>query len=151
MTGVDEPNRLNPIARTLRKRSTNTEARLWRYLRDKRIDGFKFRRQHPIGRYVVDFVCLEKRLIVEADGGQHNESEKKAKDRERDEWLRNEGYKVLRFWDNEVFENLEGVLERIRETLLIPLTLPSPPEGRGNKTTPNHGPFSLAPPGERVG
>jgi len=116
----DKPNVLNPIAKALRKRSTDTEARLWSRLRDRRFGRFKFRRQHPVGRYVVDFVCLEAKIVIEVDGGQHNESGKKMEDRKRDEWLAGEGYRVLRFWANEIFENLDGVLERIREALIYP-------------------------------
>ena len=85
---------LTGVARRLRKYSTDTEQHLWRHLRDKQIEGFKFRRQHPVGRYVVDFVNLEKKVVVELDGGQHAID---AGDKIRDEWLRAEGYKVLRF------------------------------------------------------
>ena len=98
------------VARRLRKHSTDTEGHLWRHLRDKQIEGFKFRRQQPVGTYVVDFVNLEKKVIIELDGGQHALH---PGDRIRDEWLRAEGYKVLRFWDNQVFSDLEGVLETI--------------------------------------
>ncbi len=87
------------------------------------MEGFKFRRQHPIGRYVVDFVNLEKKVVVELDGGQHALD---PGDKIRDEWLRTEGYKVLRFWDNQVFSNLEGVLENIRDALLTPHPDPLP-------------------------
>ena len=114
-------------ARKLRKHSTDTEQHLWRHLRDRQIEGFKFRRQQPIGRYVVDFVNLEKKVVVELDGGQHALD---SGDKIRDEWLRAEGYKVLRFWDNQVFSNLEGVLENIRNGLLTPHPTLSP-KGRG--------------------
>ncbi|HUL23003.1 MAG TPA: DUF559 domain-containing protein [Thermodesulfobacteriota bacterium] len=114
---------LTGVARRLRKYSTNTEQHLWRHLRDKQIEGFKFRRQQPIGRYVVDFVNLEKKLVVEVDGGQHAID---ARDKIRDEWLRAEGYEVLRFWDNQVLSNLEGVLETIRASLLTPHPDPLP-------------------------
>ena len=115
--------RLISVARRLRKNSTFTEQHLWRYLRDRQIEGYKFRRQHPFGKYVVDFVNLENKIVVELDGGQHalNPGDKK-----RDEWLRAEGYIVLRFWDNQVFSNLEGVLEHIRYTLLTPHPDPLP-------------------------
>jgi very-short-patch-repair endonuclease len=76
------------------------------------VEGLRFRRQHPIGKYIVDFVCLEKLLILEIDGGQH--AIEKEKDSLRDNWLIPEGYRILRFWNNEVFENLPGVLETIR-------------------------------------
>jgi very-short-patch-repair endonuclease len=76
------------------------------------VEGLRFRRQHPIGKYIVDFVCLEKQLILEIDGGQH--AIEIDKDRDRDQWLLAEGYRILRFWNNDVFENLPGVLETIR-------------------------------------
>ena len=117
------------IARRLRNHSTDTERCLWRHLRDRQIEGFKFRRQQPVGRYVVDFVNLEKKVVVELDGGQHALD---PCDRTRDEWLRAEGYQVLRFWDNQVFGNLEGVLENIRDALLTPHPAPLPQGERGN-------------------
>jgi very-short-patch-repair endonuclease len=100
------------LSRTLRKRQTDAENLIWRHLRRKQVEGLRFRRQHPIGKYIVDFVCLEKQLILEIDGGQH--AIEIDKDRDRDKWLLAEGYKILRFWNNEVFENLPGVLETIR-------------------------------------
>ncbi|MBM4305611.1 MAG: endonuclease domain-containing protein [Deltaproteobacteria bacterium] len=114
---------LTGVARRLRKHSTDTEQYLWRHLRDRQIGGFKFRRQQPVGRFVVDFVNLEKKVIVELDGGQHALD---PMDTIRDEWLRAKGYKVLRFWDNQVFSNLEGVLEIIRNALLTPHPDPLP-------------------------
>jgi very-short-patch-repair endonuclease len=119
---------LTGVARKLRKYSTGTEGYLWRYLRDRRIEGFKFRRQQPLGSYVVDFVNLERRVVIELDGGQHALN---PGDRIRDEWLRAEGFKVLRFWDNQVFSNLEGVLDTIREALLTPHPAPLPQGERG--------------------
>ena len=121
---------LTGVARRLRKHSTDTEGRLWRYLRDRQIEGFKFRRQQPVGSYVVDFVNLEKKVVIELDGGQHALH---PGDRIRDdEWLRAEGYKVLRFWDNQVFSNLERVLEDIRSALLTPHPCPHPQGERGD-------------------
>ena len=93
------------------------------------MEGFKFRRQQAVGWYVVDFVNLEKKVVVELDGGQHALD---PGDKIRDEWLRAEGYKVLRFWDNQVFSNLEGVLENIRDALLTPHPDPLPQGERGN-------------------
>jgi len=93
------------------------ERLLWSCLRAGRFGGVKFRRQHPIGRYIVDFVCLERKLIIELDGGQHALPDEKIKDRQRDIWLEKEGYNVVRFWDNEVLINTDGVLERIREMI----------------------------------
>ena len=114
---------LTGIARILRTHSTDTERYLWRHLRDRQIEGFKFRRQQAVGRYVLDFVNLEKKVVVELDGGQHVLD---PGDKLRDEWLRAEGYQVLRFWDNQVFSNLEGVLETIRDVLLTPHPDPLP-------------------------
>ncbi|MBN1228092.1 MAG: endonuclease domain-containing protein [Deltaproteobacteria bacterium] len=85
---------------------------LWRYLRAKQMEGLKFRRQQPIGRYIVDLACLEKKIIIEVDGGQH--VVERRQDTERDEWLRSQGFKVLRFWNNEVLTNTQGVLEVVR-------------------------------------
>jgi very-short-patch-repair endonuclease len=101
------------FAKHLRRSSTDTEKCLWRYLRAKRFRQLKFRRQQPIGRYIVDFVCFEKRLIVECDGSQH--VLRREKDRERDNWFERQGYRVLRFWDKEVFRNSEAVLQAIWE------------------------------------
>ena len=106
---------LTKFAKDLRKNSTNTENHLWRYLRNRHLEGFKFRCQQPIGKYIVDFVNFEKKVIIELDGGQHSFQEEK--DKIRDEWLEKEGFKVLRFWDNEVLGNTEGVLKVIREKL----------------------------------
>ena len=121
---------LTGIARGLRKKSTDAERRLWRHLRDRQIEGFKFRRQQPVGKYVVDFVNLERKVVVEVDGGQHALD---PSDKIRDGWLRAEGYQVLRFWDNQVFGNLEGVLESIREVLLTPHPAPLPQGEREDK------------------
>jgi very-short-patch-repair endonuclease len=108
---------LTTLARKLRRRQTEAERSLWMGLRNRQLKGVKFRRQQPIGPYVVDFVSIEKRLIVEVDGGQHNEEGIKGKDEERTLWLKGQGYQVLRFWNNEVLTNMEGVLEKIRENL----------------------------------
>ena len=101
----------NRNARDLRRSPTDAERALWQHLRHRQLAGLKFRRQHPIGRYVVDFVCLEAGLVIELDGGQH--AERKDEDEQRTTWLEGRGYRVLRFWNTEVFENLEGVLEVI--------------------------------------
>jgi very-short-patch-repair endonuclease len=99
------------FARQLRSKQTDTEALLWSRLRAYRLSGLKFRRQQPVGVYVVDFFCPEKKLIVKLDGGQHQE--RIGYDEARDAWLKSEGYTVLRYWNNEVMGNLEGVLEDI--------------------------------------
>jgi len=101
------------LSRNLRKNQTDAENLLWRHLRGKQLEGLRFRRQHPLGRYIVDFVCLEKRLVLELDGGQHGEEEGTIKGKERDHWLTTEGYRVLRFWNNDVLTNLEGVMDMI--------------------------------------
>jgi very-short-patch-repair endonuclease len=110
----------------LRSNQTEVEERLWYHLRAHRFMGLKFKRQKPMGPYIVDFVCVERRLIIELDGGQH--SEQTTYDEQRDAWLRNQGYTALRFWNNEVMQQLEGVLEKIRLALS---TNPSPASGRG--------------------
>lgn len=94
---------------------TAAEQALWRNLRDRQLEGHRFRRQVPIGRYIVDFACLDMGLVVEVDGGQH---EIRADgDKVRDAWLAKEGYRVLRFWNNDVLANREGVLLTIRDAL----------------------------------
>jgi very-short-patch-repair endonuclease len=108
--------RLTPIARRLRRDRTEAEARLWRYLRNRQLEGVKFRFQSPVGPYVADFLCTEAKLIVELDGGQHGEQIEK--DAARTKMLEAAGYKVLRFWNNDVLANTEGVLETIRHVLL---------------------------------
>jgi len=94
-------------------------------LKGKNLEGIKFRRQEPFGDYIVDFVSFEKRLVIEIDGGQHAEEERDT-DIQRDAWLNSQGFRVLRFWNNEVLQNLEGVLETIRVNCLRhpPLTPP---------------------------
>jgi very-short-patch-repair endonuclease len=116
--GEGDKKNLTPLAKNLRKTSTDVERLLWSRLRAGRCEGMKFRRQHPIGQYIVDFICLEKKLIIELDGGQHALPNEMLKDRHRDAWLEKEGYSVVRFWDNEVLMNTNGVLEMIREGLL---------------------------------
>ncbi|HYV33543.1 MAG TPA: DUF559 domain-containing protein [Candidatus Limnocylindria bacterium] len=106
-------NNQTTIARKLRNNLTEAEKKLWYYLRKESL-GQKFRRQQAIGPYYVDFVSLDKKLIVEADGGQHFDS---ADDKARDEFLKKEGFTVLRFWNNEILENIEGVLTKIKESL----------------------------------
>ena len=110
--------KLTNIARNLRRRSTDTERFLWRHIRAKQLEDLKFRRQQPIGDYIVDFVCFEKRVIIELDGGQHTYDTEKNKDLIRDKWFEEQGYKVLRFWNNDVLENMNGVLEMIGEACL---------------------------------
>jgi len=115
------------IAKDLRKNSTEAEKLLWTNLKRRQLEEFKFRRQQPIGLYVVDFVNFERKIVIEIDGGQH--AVEKEKDRERDRWLREQGFEILRFWNNEVLGNIEEVLEVIRKRLLSPS--PTPPTRGG--------------------
>lgn len=125
---------LQAFARELRNNSTDAERHLWRYLRNSQLEGAKFRRQQPIEAYIVDFVSFDKRIVVELDGGQHAENPKY--DGQRDACLRRNGFDVLRFWNNEVFENIEGVLEVIRQRCLEGASPTPPPapsrQGRGS-------------------
>jgi len=105
------------FARRLRRAQTDAERALWTRLQNKQLEGIKFRRQQPIGPYIVDFVTFDKRLVLEIDGGQHSEDETRTRDAARTMWLETNGYRVLRFWDNEVFTNIGGVLEKIRQAL----------------------------------
>ena len=102
-------------ARDLRKNSTDAERYLWYHLRASRL-GFKFKRQVPVGSYIVDFVCLEKRLAIELDGGQHIDNQ--MYDTKRTDWLMTHGFKVLRFWNNDVFQQMPSILEVITSALL---------------------------------
>jgi very-short-patch-repair endonuclease len=105
----------------LRRNATDVERKLWAVLRNRQLDGLKFRRQATIGPFIVDFLCVEARLIVELDGGQHSE----ARDAARTSWLGTQDYRIVRFWNHEVIENFDGVVEAIR-LALIPEERPSP-------------------------
>ena len=107
---------LTTTAKKLRKNQTRVEAILWNRLRAKQVEGIKFRRQQPIENFIVDFVSFEKRIIIEVDGGQH--AEKKQTDLKRDQFLIDNGFKVLRLWNNDVLENINGVMEIIRKECL---------------------------------
>ena len=109
-------NYLQPFAKDLRNNSTDAERLLWRYLRNSQLAGVKFRRQQTIETYIVDFVSFDKRIIIELDGSQHAENTEY--DEQRDTCLRKNGFVVLRFWNNDVLENIEGVLEVIRRHCL---------------------------------
>lgn len=140
-THETEKQRLIARARELRKTSTDAEQLLWSLLRARGFFGIKFRRQHPIGRYVADFACTEHHLIVELDGGQHNDEKEKARDAARTQFLESQGWKILRFWNHEVFSTIEGVLTILMVTLTPALSLsegegedaisPLPHRGRG--------------------
>lgn len=103
-------------AKALRNNPTDAERFLWPRLKSSQLEGVKFRRQEPIEGFIVDFVSYEKRIVIELDGGQH--AERTEEDRKRDECLKANRFKVLRFWNHEVFQNLEGVLEEIRKNCL---------------------------------
>ena len=130
-------------ARSLRGNMTDAELRLWRALRRDQLNGFSFRKQHPIGPYTVDFYCSRLRLAVEADGGQHAEQQKQSDDR-RTQWLAEKGVTVVRYWNNEVLSNMEGVLsdllahiERLSQAAATPtLTLPLSRGGRTDGRAP---------------
>ena len=124
----------NEIARRLRKRLTPQEVKLWVHLRSWRQRGFHFRRQAPRDDFIVDFVCLKHRVIVEVDGGQHNFDAHSQRDAKRDCHFVRNGYTVLRFWNNEVDRNLEGVLTLIDEVLRTP-----PPDGPADRHPPPPG------------
>jgi len=100
-------------AKKLRSNATPHERILWRALKELPVEGTHFRRQAPIGSYVVDFFCPAKRLIIELDGGHHNEDATAARDSERQAWLEREGYRVIRFWNSEIAYELNAVMERI--------------------------------------
>ena len=119
---------LGALAKNLRRGSTDAERKLWGHLRAKRLNGAKFRRQEQIGDYIVDFVCFSRRLVIEVDGSQHFES---AEDTVRDAWLKLKGFEVLRFWNNDVLQNEDGVLAAILAALETPLPNPSPTRGEG--------------------
>lgn len=104
----------NQHVRQLRQRMTDAEQLLWQHLRNRRLAGHKFRRQHPIGPYIVEFVHLQARLIIEADGGQHLASQR---DPQRDAWLQAQGYRVLRFWNHDILQQPDTVLAAIWQAL----------------------------------
>ncbi len=118
------------LARNLRKNMTTPEQQLWEALRKRQLDGYRFRRQTPLGRYIADFVCLEARLVIELDGNHHHDHQNY--DRERDNWMQQQNFRVLRFWNHEIQHHQQTVIQQIRQalhqqsSLLLP---PSPPCG----------------------
>jgi very-short-patch-repair endonuclease len=111
------PYQLSDDIRRLRREQTPAEGLLWHNLRAKRLNGAKFRRQHPIGDHIVDFCCLRYRLVVEVDGAQHAEPDEEAKDAARTARLERHGFKVIRFWNADVMKGLDGVLATIADAL----------------------------------
>jgi very-short-patch-repair endonuclease len=101
------------FARRLRRDQTHVERKLWFALRDRRLHGFKFRRQQPVGSYIVDFICFEAKLIIELDGGQHGFDENLATDAARTAYLQSEGFRVMRYWNAELVKNFDGAMEGI--------------------------------------
>jgi len=117
-------------AQLLRQKQTEAEKLLWTHLRNRNLLKQKFRRQHPIGKYIVDFCCLEKRLIIEVDGGQHNDGNQIRYDNARTEYLESLGFIVLRFWNNQILGETEQVLNEIVSVLERPHPRPLP-QGEG--------------------
>ena len=111
----------------LRRNSTDADQKLWRYLRNRQLGGHRFRRQQPLGPYIVDFVCLDSKLVVEVDGGQH--IERVGCDERRTRWLESQGFRVLRFWNNQVLTEIEGVMQTVMMALAE--EIPSPSDRRG--------------------
>ncbi len=131
------PHRLVPKenlskARLLRSNMTEAERKIWYRFRAHRLGGYSFKRQMPVGPYIVDFVCLQARLIVEIDGGQHGTG----RDAARHDWLAKQNFRVLRFWNNDVHSNLDGVMQTIADVLKrsTPLSLTLPRKGGGDST-----------------
>ena len=121
--------KLRDRAKSMRSQQTDAEHRLWQLLRAHRLAGYKFRRQVPLDFYIADFVCFDARLVVELDGGQHADSHG---DHRRDAYLCSQGFRVLRFWNTDIFNNEEGVLTSILDALQQPpLPNPSPARGEG--------------------
>ena len=106
---------IKKIAKTLRKNSTIQEKRLWNLLKNRQFHNLKFKRQSPIGKYVVDFICHERKLIIELDGGQHNENKNIENDIERTNFLESLGFKIIRFWNNDIYKNIDGVITEIEK------------------------------------
>jgi very-short-patch-repair endonuclease len=119
---------MKDLARRLRRQGTEAERLLWNRLRGRQLAGFKFRRQHALWPYVVDFLCLEPKLVIEIDGGQH--AEQAHQDARRTKYLQALGYRVIRFWNNEVLRDPEAVVGSIRAALI---EIPSPPPSPGGR------------------
>ncbi|MEX0803671.1 MAG: endonuclease domain-containing protein [Candidatus Binatia bacterium] len=123
-----KPHLIRQRARQLRRNQTDAEQALWARLRDRQLCGAKFRRQHPIGPFVADFCCPQRKVVVELDGGQH--AEEITADQKRSRFLEAQGFRVLRFWNHDVLRNTEAVLERIAEAVSDPHPRPLPGRAR---------------------
>jgi very-short-patch-repair endonuclease len=110
-------NLITEVAKELRQRQTEAEEVLWSRLRNKQLGGVKFRRQEPIGSFIVDFVCFREKLVLEIDGSPHRQSDVKDYDEQRTLWLQSQGFRVLRFWNNDILNDVDSVLERIKSYL----------------------------------
>ncbi len=121
---MDKKSKTLTSARELRRNETEAEQIIWSWLRNKQLNGVKFRRQQPMGDYIVDFISFDRNLIIEIDGGQHNDNHNADKDALRTKWLESHGFRVMRFWNNAVKENPEGVFDT--------LTLALSHQGRGD-------------------
>ncbi len=124
---------------------TTQERKLWSIIKNRQFFNYRFRRQFPIGLYIVDFICREKKIIIEIDGGQHNEQNNIEYDNKRTEYLKSEGYNVIRFWNNEIDDNISGVYEKLKLVFGINNITPSQPspsgEGVSDSTSPQPSPF----------
>ncbi len=109
--------RSKQLPRAFRKNQTDAEGKLWQQLRNKQIEGYKFYRQYSIGKYILDFYCPRKRLAIELDGDQHAYESSRESDKNRSEFLKTQRIKAVRFWNNEIYNNLDGILFKIREEL----------------------------------
>ena len=109
--------RLN--ARELRNNMTNQERKLWAILKNKNFYGFKFRRQYPIGSYIADFICCSEKIVIEIDGGQHNSLENIEYDKQRTCYLESKGYKIIRFWNNDINDNISGVYKKLQQEFKV--------------------------------
>ena len=118
-------------SRRLRKEQTKHEKKIWRFLRSRQLKNLKFRRQYVIDSCIVDFCCVEKKVVIELDGGGHGEELQKAKDKRRDEFLKQEGWKVMRVWNSDIDKNLEGVMASVWQMMASPSPQPSPQRERG--------------------
>jgi very-short-patch-repair endonuclease len=125
--------RSRPLARTLRRKLIDAETILWSRLRAGHLHGWRFRRQHPVGRYIADFACVKARLIVEVDGATHSTPRERLRDASRTGYLESQGWQVLRFWNTDIYENLQGVMDAIHAALPPSALTGHSPRKRGEK------------------